>query len=176
MYQSSTDPYEAIMRQGGYSEAVLKRQREKERQRAAEAKRIEEMDRADKMRRDFQTQALKAMRTRLVPGWASQIITDAARRHGVQLFDVVARSVRKEVVAARHEAMYLIKAAKPVLSCPMIGSWFGRDHTSVLYAITKYAIDNGLPKFSKYRIAAERRRSVSQASAARRDAEKRAAK
>jgi hypothetical protein len=45
---------------------------------------------------------------------------------------------RRDVVAARQKAMWVVRQERPDLSFPAIGRWFGgRDHTTVLHAVRK---------------------------------------
>jgi hypothetical protein len=72
---------------------------------------------------------------------AEQIITDIAARTKLS-FRILVGPVRTHYVAkARHEAMAAIKEKVPVLSLPLIGRIFNRDHTSVLYGIQTHTND-----------------------------------
>lgn len=73
------------------------------------------------------------------PDWVAAIIRDCAAKHGVRVSDILRKPCRhRPVVRARHEAIYRVKAAKPHLSAGRIGTWFHRDHTTILYALAKY--------------------------------------
>ena len=85
-----------------------------------------------------------------MPEWARQIVAECAGRHGVSVADMAGECRTFNVVYARHEAMYLIKDCKPVLSMPKIGGWFNRDHTTVGYALSSHADRNGLPRLSGF--------------------------
>ncbi len=65
------------------------------------------------------------------------ILCEVASRHGVTIAAITGRSLRREVVAARHEAIALAHAARPDLSLPALGRLFRRDHTTILSALRK---------------------------------------
>lgn len=65
------------------------------------------------------------------------ILSEVAGRHGVTIAAITGRSVRREIVAARHEAIALAHAARPDLSLPALGRLFRRDHTTILNALRK---------------------------------------
>lgn len=79
---------------------------------------------------------------RHLPEWARDIVRTVARIRGVHPFELMSRSRIRKVMLARHEAMYRIKKAKPVLSSSQIGCWFHRDHTTVLSALARYQAAN----------------------------------
>jgi chromosomal replication initiation ATPase DnaA len=66
---------------------------------------------------------------------AHEIIYNVARNHGLGVRDILGGGRTKEVVKARHSAIKAVKAAKPHLSSTVIGRIFGRDHTSILWAL-----------------------------------------
>lgn len=151
------------MKRGGYSEALLKKieEREKARKEAeAKEKASKEAEAKARLEAGFQKQFESLIAARRVPRWVVAILQSVAASHGINQFHIVSRNFNRATVAARHDAIYRIKAARPTLSTPRIGSWFCIDHTSVLYALTRHAEKHGLPKFSKYRIAHERRRKA----------------
>jgi len=121
----------------GYNPELIAR-RIKE-QKLREAQRV--LDRAEKS-------AISILRDRLAPVWVRDIIIASAADEGVHIGEVIGESRRRQVVRARHRAMYLIKATKPGLSFPQIAKWFDRDHTSTIYAVAKYGLRNGLPAFT----------------------------
>lgn len=62
-----------------------------------------------------------------------------ARETGVSMDELVGPSRLKEVVSARHLAMWRIAMSRPDMSLPQIGRLFGdRDHTTVLHGIRRY--------------------------------------
>lgn len=67
-------------------------------------------------RSEFHRQGLAIFRSRYMPEWARAIVTDVCDRRGVHAIDMAGQSRRVPVVAARNEAIYLIKSRKPILS------------------------------------------------------------
>lgn len=66
---------------------------------------------------------------------AERVIRDVAIRFGVSVKQVKSRSRKREVVDARHLAMYLIRKSSK-MSLKSIGEFFGsRDHTTVLHSL-----------------------------------------
>lgn len=124
-----------ITRNHGYSEAFVKQAKE------ARAKAAKEEERK---------RGLAKYRGWKMPEWARQIVDEVAARRGVSVADMAGEGRTLCVVHARHEAMYLVKERKPVLSMPQIGGWFNRDHTVVGYALVRHATRNGLPKLSGF--------------------------
>ena len=102
----------------------------------------------DKILAHERLHARDTMRDRGVPQWVRETIFRVANKHCVYVSEVLGESRRKQVVGARHEAMYLIKATKPGLSFPQIAKWFARDHTTTIYAVAHYGLRNGLPAFT----------------------------
>ena len=88
------------------------------------------------------------MRKRCVPDWLCSLMKEVANDHGVHVCELLGEGRGKEVVNARHHAIYLTKATKPGLSSPQIGKWFNRDHTAILHALTVFARRNDLPAFT----------------------------
>lgn len=62
------------------------------------------------------------------------IVHAAAEAYGITVDDLKGRSTRKEFARPRQHAMYLM-AQYSHLSLPMIGRFFGRDHTTVLHGV-----------------------------------------
>jgi len=60
-----------------------------------------------------------------------------AMKHGVLQSDIMGQGRTAAVTAARHEAMALTYMHTKA-SMPAVGRHFGRDHTTVLYALRKY--------------------------------------
>jgi len=121
----------------GYSPALIARRMKEEKLR--EAQKV--LDGAEKS-------AIALLRDRCAPMWVRDIIMAAATEEGAHIGEVIGESRRRDVVRARHRAMYLIKATKPGLSFPQIAKWFDRDHTSTIYAVAHYGLRNGLPAFT----------------------------
>lgn len=73
---------------------------------------------------------------KLVLSPVQQIIADTATAHGVSYRDVLGRSRKRPIVAARHAAIRAVHASRPDLSFPGLGRLFGGlDHKSVRYAL-----------------------------------------
>lgn len=90
-------------------------------------------------------QAVRTMQDRGTPEWVREIIFNASDEANVSADEVLGESRRKDIIPARHRAMYLVKAKKPGLSFQQIARWFARDHTTTIYAIAHYARRNDLP-------------------------------
>lgn len=79
----------------------------------------------------------------LMPAW-KVIVHETAKKHGVSFMEIVGMQRSRRIAVARHEACYRI-AMETTMSLPMIGRRLGgRDHTTVLHSIRRYAEDNGL--------------------------------
>ena len=65
-----------------------------------------------------------------------QVLEYVSDRFGVEVEDIVGSGRSAQVSKARHIAMYLIRELTE-LSFPNIGAYFGKDHTSVIYAWNK---------------------------------------
>ncbi len=63
------------------------------------------------------------------------IIAEEARKAGVAVDALLGRCRRRAVVRARHAAMRRVHDAFPRKSYPEIGRIFGRDHSTVMYAL-----------------------------------------
>jgi chromosomal replication initiation ATPase DnaA len=65
-----------------------------------------------------------------------KIAQQVAALYGLRLSQLRGVSRAKEVVIARHHAIWLVRQTCPHMSLPMIGRMFGkRDHTTVLHAL-----------------------------------------
>lgn len=64
-----------------------------------------------------------------------QIIISVAAKHGVTYDDIVGRSRRVGIVAARKEAMKMANSLRPEMSMSELGRQFKRDHTTLLSAL-----------------------------------------
>ncbi|MER8848539.1 MULTISPECIES: helix-turn-helix domain-containing protein [Mesorhizobium] len=95
-----------------------------------------------------------------MPDWALTIVREVCGRVGVRVSDVASRTKHRKVVLARNEAMYLIKARKPDVSMPMMGRWFNRDHTAVLYGIASHQDLAALPRLVGYDLDRVRQRNA----------------
>lgn len=84
---------------------------------------------------------------------AKRIRQAIARKYGLLLVELDSHCRHKNIVFARHEAMYQI-ARQTHLSYPRIGRMFGgKDHTTVLHAVQAHADRNGLPRVREGRTA-----------------------
>lgn len=88
-----------------------------------------------------------------MPERVELILRQVCAQHGVSPRDVLGDSRLKAVCCARFEAMYRIRTEIKIggrpPSLPKIGSWFGRDHTSVLNALRRHGADMPLPRISR---------------------------
>jgi chromosomal replication initiator protein len=73
-----------------------------------------------------------------------------AKQFGLSRTALLGRRRLPHIVLARHVAMWLCLQMLPHASLPTVGRWFGRDHSTVLYARDvmgrKIAVDR---KFAK---------------------------
>jgi chromosomal replication initiation ATPase DnaA len=72
-------------------------------------------------------------------GATDDIIREVAEKRGVTVREILSREPRKEVYWARHEAIYRIRKECPWMSYPMIGRKFGRDHSTAVHSVRRYA-------------------------------------
>jgi len=79
---------------------------------------------------------------RAMPDSVGEVIIEVARKHGLPAAQVLGDSRRRPYFVARREAM--IELDGRGFSSPMIGNWFGRNHTTVLAALrrTRRALPN----------------------------------
>ena len=155
----------SFSRYGGYNPAFFKRVQEKRRREeaAAQARADAEKAREDKRRREelarLGLEAVQHFRciTVIENGKAvslddvdreplvfapktpvKEIIAHVAAIYGYPVSDILGPRRRKPIVKARHAAMKAVADARPDLSYPQIGKFFGgRDHTTILHAIQK---------------------------------------
>lgn len=95
-----------------------------------------------------------------MPQWAREIVHEVAYRHRISVSELASHNRCRAVTNARAEAMYLIKAAKPMLSSPQLGKWFDRDYTSVLHGIAVHQERTGAPALSHYNLNRSRKRNA----------------
>jgi hypothetical protein len=76
---------------------------------------------------------------------AQQIIADMAHQHGLTYGDIMGKSRRDPIVAARHAAIAAVYLNCRIDGCryslPKLGRVFGLDHTSCLFALRKMGIE-----------------------------------
>jgi len=158
---TDVDPWDHISRRKGYSAEFLQKAREANAQRRAQ-------EVAEQERR----QAIEVCKSRKTPKWAVEIILEVALVRGVSPFDMMSGLRAYPVVDARHEAIYRVKAFKPMLSSPQIAKWFALDHTSILHSLASYSHQTGAPKLTKYALKTGRERYLlAKQAQARKDAE-----
>lgn len=66
---------------------------------------------------------------------AAHLVQQVAAKHSVTVDDIMGKSRRRYIVRARQEAMAVIYTEFPMWSLPIIGKYFGRDHTTVLHSV-----------------------------------------
>lgn len=62
-----------------------------------------------------------------------RIVAEVAERHGVEVADLMGKSTARYISNARMECFYRIKTEIGVQSFPVIGRFFDRHHTTILY-------------------------------------------
>lgn len=67
------------------------------------------------------------------PSW-KVIVTLVALRHGVTFEEIIGRDRNKHITAARRDAIHLVHTHTR-FSLNALGRLFGRDHTSIMYAL-----------------------------------------
>jgi hypothetical protein len=117
-------------------------------------------------KQEARRQGLLAFKRRFMPEWARQIVEQTCDAHDICPSEVARDNRKHRAVKARNEAIYLVKARKPMLSSTQIGGWFGRDHTSILHSIASYSAATGSPALVGYDIANARERNRQRAAAA----------
>lgn len=105
-----------------------------------------------------QAKAWRLMGSRGMPEWAREVVIECCDEAGVSALDVISGRRFKHIMGARHAALYHVCARRNAYtSVPKVGIWFDRNHSSILYGITKYADEHGLPALTRYSI--EKRRA-----------------
>lgn len=75
--------------------------------------------------------------SKIPPRQSRVIIETVAEKHGMSVDEIMSRSRKDRIVAARHEAFYLLREAG--YSYPQIGRFFGgMDHTTALHGAVKH--------------------------------------
>ena len=85
---------------------------------------------------------------RLLPDWAKDVVREVCHRHDVPIHDIFGKAKTRLVAAARREAIYRVKFEKPSVSSGQLGHWFGRDHSTILFALARYQELYGAPVLS----------------------------
>jgi len=102
-----------------------------------------------------------------MPDWAVKIVAEVADDHAICPGEIAGRRRFKPIVDARREAIYRVKAVKPLMSCIILGKWFNRDHTSVTHLTASYSEATGAPKLVGYDISKTRARYIKRRDAAK---------
>lgn len=71
-------------------------------------------------------------------GRVEAIIFDVAARHKVPVAAIMGRRRTLPIMAARHEAVWMVKQATG-FSLPHIGRIFDRDHSTIFNSVRRYA-------------------------------------
>lgn len=111
-------------------------------------------------REKIRNRILSLLRDRGMPVWARKIVEDVANRHVVGIEFLAVKCMARRVVVARNEAIYLIKAHRPMLSALVIGRWFDKDHTTILYALASHSDRTGDAKLTTYDLNMPRKRNA----------------
>lgn len=69
--------------------------------------------------------------------WARTIATGVAKSYGLTFADLVSRARERDVVSARHKAMWEV-ASQTTLPLTAIGGLFDRDHSTVSHGIDRH--------------------------------------
>ena len=136
------DPWPRIAINRGYSPSFLAK--------ARKAKRS--------MKRDTEADALPVFkldedsrfRERCAPAWAIDIVRAICAAHGVSVAAIAGRVRNERTDRARRAAIYAVKASRPEMSSVTIGKWFGRHHTSILFALAVHQHETGAPPLTRY--------------------------
>lgn len=99
-----------------------------------------------------------------LPARVLNIIRNVAGEHGVEPRDILGRRRLGKIARARQEAMHHCRRmewaeGKPP-SFPQIGVWFGRDHSTVIYACERVAARYAQEALNPVRGAGMNRRGV----------------
>lgn len=117
-----------MMYRADYRAAVLKKREEEQRKAAKEAREAE-----------LRAKKRHAAALMVVPAEVKvpvrQIIDSVAAKHGLTYNDIVGRSRKVDIAAARKEAMKMANSLRPEMSMSELGRQFKRDHTTILSAL-----------------------------------------
>lgn len=110
-------------------------------------------------------EALRILSRCGMPGWAREIVIRIAKVRGVSPLDIASVCRTRRVVPVRNEIFYTLKTMpSPVTgreqSYPQIASWFGREHTGIMYGAVRHAAAHGLDRPGGFNLdgALDRRR------------------
>ena len=82
------------------------------------------------------------------PAWAQQIVLKVCAQHDVPPTEVLRPNRRKEVVHARWEAYYEIRAHSPTPSWKRMARWFDRNHSGILIAVARHTAETASPRLT----------------------------
>lgn len=84
--------------------------------------------------------ALLADRLRMVStATVRAVVADVAFQHGYTPADLIGQERHRAVCRARQHAYWAVRQAKPHLSYPQIGRFFGgRDHTTIMHGVAAH--------------------------------------
>ena len=82
---------------------------------------------------------------RLLPDWAKEVVREVATRHGVPIEEIFGKAKAQPIAAARREAIYRVKFERPSVSSGQLGLRFNRDHSTILFALSRYQELYGAP-------------------------------
>lgn len=117
-------------------QAAVKAQQEKERK-AKEPNAVE----LNVVEQEMVSEKKELERPIIYQNEIKQIITAVAKEHGLTHEDIIGKSRKANIVAARYEAIEAVYRARPKLSLKGISRYFGdRDHTTIIHALTKRGI------------------------------------
>jgi chromosomal replication initiator protein len=63
-----------------------------------------------------------------------RILDKVSRKYNIPVDDIKSRKRTKEIAAARHVTIYIIRRLTD-MSLPAIGKYMGRDHTTILFSL-----------------------------------------
>lgn len=116
--------------------------------RRVRADRVEQL--TARLMQQEQDRTAKVMSNRRIPLWVREIIREVSAKHDISPGEMISDSRRRNVIVARNEAIYLVKSVKMALSSPVIGRWFGKDHTTILHCLSSHAAKYDLPKLTGF--------------------------
>ena len=67
------------------------------------------------------------------------------QRHDVPIHVIFSKAKALAIAAARREAIYRVKFEKPSVSSGQLGLWFGRDHSTIIFALARFQELTGAP-------------------------------
>lgn len=77
---------------------------------------------------------------------ASDILKEVSDRVGIPVKTLLGASRNRNIVFARHFAIWVVHNERPDLSLPTLGRIFNRDHTTILHALRKMEAQKNLKR------------------------------